>query len=466
MNSSFPVRMWRTALKARPRRASQRCASTQVVQPAAQISSQDEISRARSYCLDLLRRYDTPSSLLLPYIPRHARDAYIALRAFNIDIARTADTTSTPTIGAMRLQFQRDAVSKSLAGSPPKQPIAILLALAAEQLHHASEGRVTWSRSWFMRLIDTREKYLSNPPYPSLSALETYAENTYSTLLYLTLQTLPMASLTADHLASHIGKAAGISAVLRGLPLLAFPGPPNKHSNQNSQHLAGDVGATRRGAVTLPLDVMADAGVREEDVLRNGSAAPGLRDAVFTVATRANDHLITARQMLANIAAGQDAGHAFEHADEVEHVSRPTPSPSRPRDNRETPAQEVQRAFGVFLPAVATQLWLDRLQAQDFDVFNAKTARHGLATAVEGFLGVQSSETLNRMGDCCWAAEMGGFSLGLDCEGDTYRWATGVCVIINCMTACFCCYLTQDLPAGAVASRPFWLPLCSYIVPN
>lgn len=305
-----------------------------------------------------------PSSLLLPYIPSHARDAYIALRAFNIDVARTADTTSTPMIGSMRLQFQRDAVTKSLAGSPPKQPIALLLALAAEDIQARSEGKQKFSKSWFLRIIDTREKYLSNPPYQTLEDLERYAENTYSTLLYLTLQALPMASLTADHIASHIGKAAGIAAVLRGLPLIAFPGPQNHHSNQGQ--FPGDVGASKHGAVMLPVDVMVDAGVREEDVLRSGADAPGLRDAVFAVATRANDHLITARQMITNIKAGQEAGHEFEHQDEEEHAYLPSTG------KQETQAQEVERAFGVYMPAVATQMWLDKLQKHDFDVFQPK----------------------------------------------------------------------------------------------
>ena len=351
------------------RQCARRYASSQVEQPASSYLTAEEIARSRRYCMDMLRKSDTPSSLLLPYIPAHARDAYIALRAFNIEIARTADTTSTPTIGAMRLQFHRDAVSKALSGQPPKQPIAILLAKAAEDIAHKSEGRGKWSKSWFMRIIDTREKYLSNPPYPSMSALESYAENTYSTLMYLTLQSLPMASLTADHVASHIGKATGIAAVLRGFPLLAFPGPPNKHSNQGQ--MAGDVGAKRQGAVMLPLDVMAEAGLREEDVLRNGSNAHGLRDAVFTVATRANDHLITARQMLANVRAGQEADHEFEHQNEAEHVYLPAKGAKS-----ETQAQEVERAFGVFMPAIATQLWLDRLEKADFDIFSPVSYTH------------------------------------------------------------------------------------------
>jgi len=125
------------------------------------------------------------------------------------------------------------------------------------------------------------------------------------------------------------------------------------------------MGSTRQGAVLLPLDVMAEAGVREEEVLRKGADAPGLRDAVFTVATRANDHLITAREMLKNLSAGKDAGHDFEHADDAEHQDK-----SVPGHDKQSPSADTERAFGVFMPAIPTQLWLDQLQKCDFDVFN------------------------------------------------------------------------------------------------
>ncbi|KAL1302408.1 hypothetical protein AAFC00_002805 [Neodothiora populina] len=327
--------------------------------------SQSEIASARQHCLNLVRKYDTPSFLLQSYIPQQSRDAYLAIRAFNLEVARTADTTSTPTIGAMRLQFQRDAVTKALAGTPPKQPIAILLAHALEHLDRRTDGRSKFSKSWFMRIINTREQHLSNPPYPDLAALESYAENTYSTLLYLTLQSLPMASLTADHIASHIGKATGIATILRGLPLLAFPPPPNSHSNQEA--FSGAVGSTRQGAVVLPLDIMAQHGVREEEVLRTGAEAQGLKDAVFTVATRANDHLITAREMLKNLRAGQEAGHDFEHAHEEEHIYDVLNM-----DKPLTRAQEIEKSFGIFMPAVSTTLWLNQLEKHDFDVFAPK----------------------------------------------------------------------------------------------
>lgn len=214
---------------------------------------------------------------------------------------------------------------------------------------------------------------MNNNPYATMESLEKYAESTYSTLLYLSLQALPMVSITADHVASHIGKASGIIAVLRGLPLLAFPPSPNHHTNNAGldDMMTMQRNRSQQGSVTLPLDIMAEVGLREEDVLRKGSEATGLKDAVFKVATRASDHLITARSMVANLRKGQDIGHDFEHAAEEEHAA------ARQLEPRTVNVQltEVEQAFGVFMPAVSTSLWLERLQKVDFDIFQDQLRR-------------------------------------------------------------------------------------------
>lgn len=211
-----------------------------------------------------------------------------------------------------------------------------------------------------MKVINAREQYMDNKPYTSMAEMETYAENTYSTLMYLTLAALPLHSMAADHVASHIGKATGIAAILRGLPLLAFPPPPNHHSNNG---LAGSSGGTRQGAIVLPLDVMAETCVKEEDVFRQGAEAPGLRDAIFTVATRANDHLITAAEMLKNLQQGKEAGHDFEHEGEEGHTYTKELAKGRPQ------AEEVEKGHGVFMQAIATSLWLEKLEKAEFDIF-------------------------------------------------------------------------------------------------
>ncbi|KAH7083773.1 Squalene/phytoene synthase-domain-containing protein [Paraphoma chrysanthemicola] len=356
-STTTPIRRLRASAKLQPRQFH----TTPCLRDAAR-PSEAEVGRARAYCANLVKTYDAPSHILQTFIPQSSRDAYIAIRAFNVDVARVADTTSTPTIGMMRMQFWRDTVTKALAGSPPKEPVAILLAKAAEDLHERSDGKARLSKNWFHRIINTREQHLSNPPYPTLSALESYAENTYSTMLYLTLSALPQASLTTDHIASHIGKAMGIAAVLRGIPLIAFP-PQQPLGTSNA--MTGQSGPTQ-GAVLLPLDVMADSNLREEDVFRQGAAAPGLRDAVFTVATRANDHLITAREMLSKLRSDGTLGHDFEHQNDEGREY----TPQQLGAGQQQKLDEVERAFGVFMPSVATQSWLDRLQKADFDVFD------------------------------------------------------------------------------------------------
>lgn len=315
--------------------------------------------------LTIARKFDSPSFTLQTFISPSTRDAYLSIRALNIELARIPDLVSNPTVGAFRMQFWRDNINRTFANTPPREPVAILLHNALKSLQERHPGMSTSvMKGWFMKVINAREQYMDNRPYTSLDALETYAENTYSTLMYLTLAAVPLHSMAADHVASHIGKAAGIAAVLRGLPMIAFPPPPNHHSNNAAFRGAmGGSSGGRHGAVVLPLDVMAEAGVKEEDVLRLGAAAPGLKDAIFTVATRANDHLITAREMLRNLQQGNEAGHDFEHEGEEGHqYSELDPKSSAQKD-------DVERGFGVLMQALSTRLWLERLEKMDFDVF-------------------------------------------------------------------------------------------------
>ena len=59
------------------------------------------------------------------------------------------------------------------------------------------------------------------------------------------------------------------------------------------------------GELPLPLDICAKHSLVQEQVFRQGPAAPGLKDVVYEVATRANDHLKAARQYIDD-ARGKD----------------------------------------------------------------------------------------------------------------------------------------------------------------
>ncbi|CAK7242624.1 MAG: hypothetical protein STHCBS139747_004120 [Sporothrix thermara] len=341
--------------------------------------SDADVEKARAYCVNQLRTGDYDAHLVRHFLPRGVRDAYLALRTLNLELVRLPETVSNPTIGAMRMQFWKDAVNSTFDGNPPREPVSLLLyaalaGLAARTETHPGQGNWSSIKFWLQRFITTRQQRMDNRPFASLAALEEYAESTYATLMYVTLAMLPLRSIHVDHLASHIGKACGIAAILRGIPVLAAPSPPSSSSSSSSLSAS----APRRNPVLLlPLDIMADVGLREEDVYRQGPGAPGLQEAVFRVATRANDHLITAREMLKNIRAGQDPGHDYEHEGEAGHTygeDEGGQSPwSAPSNEAPDEMRALQRGFNVLLEAVPAQDFLTRLETADFDAFRVKS---------------------------------------------------------------------------------------------
>lgn len=361
----FPVRHASATTSAQARtfflRSRRGFASTPSVLVPAPSPTSPEVKAALAYCSNLCRKFDSPSYTLQYFIPAHILPAYTAIRAFNIEVARIPDLVSNPAVGAIRMQFWRDTINATFDQQPPAEPVAILLSSVL------SRGQKL-NKSWFLKIINMRDQKLSHPGFTSISELESYAEATYATLLYLTLSALPLHSLAMDHLASHIGKASGIVAVLRGFPLLAFP-PPAQQSYTSPGAVGLPTGRDAQGVITLPLDAMSSSGAREEDIFRRGPLATGLKDAAFTVATRASDHLITAREMLKNIKKLEDPGHEYEHVNDEGHDYSRYDSGVRLGTDRRI--EEFEKGFSTIMgPAVSTQLWLDRLQKCDFDLFH------------------------------------------------------------------------------------------------
>nr|XP_048276095.1 NADH dehydrogenase (ubiquinone) complex I, assembly factor 6 isoform X1 [Myodes glareolus] len=251
------------------------------------------------YCLELLRKRDYESYLCSLLFPAGCRSSVSALRAFNVELAQVKDSVSEKTIGRMRMQFWRKAVEDIYCDNPPHQPVAAELWKAVK--------RHNLTKRWLMRIIDEREKNLDDKAYRSIQELENYAENTQSSLLYLTLEVLGVKDLHADHAASHIGKAQGIVTCLRATPY---------HGS--------------RRKVFLPMDVCVQHGVSQEDFLRRNHDK-NVRDVIYDIASQAHLHLKHARSF-----------------------------------HRSVPAE----AFPAFLQTVTLEDYLKKIQRVDFDIFH------------------------------------------------------------------------------------------------
>ncbi|KAJ3414788.1 hypothetical protein HDV05_006035 [Chytridiales sp. JEL 0842] len=231
--------------------------------------------KALEYCQNLVRTSDWEGYVSSLFLPASARHTAWAIRAFNVETASIRDNVRDVMIGRMRVQFWRDLIAKVYEGRPPEHPVALALAQSLEE--------TSLSQSWFRKILAAREEDLLETQYPTLTNLENYAESTQSSLLYLQLESLGIKDLHVDHIASHLGKAKGIVTLLRGTP----------------SHLQ-----YRR--LCIPSDIMAKHKLSAETVFRHGPSQ-SLNDAIFDVATHANDHMITARYHLRELAPGMES---------------------------------------------------------------------------------------------------------------------------------------------------------------
>ncbi|BEI80938.1 hypothetical protein CcaverHIS002_0200980 [Cutaneotrichosporon cavernicola] len=263
------------------------------------------------------RTHRTPGAPLNSPVAAGGPGENAAYCASLLELHLVTTTVSQPAIAAMRFQFWRDALAAIFSGKPaPQHPVALALA----EMHAARPVQ----RYYLGQLIDVRAKNLAAP---SASATLEQHLATYSPLAGALLQgPLPILLSPTDpetghiaHTLSHIAHLLAVSSLLRALPSLV---------------------AKRQ--LNIPADVSARHGLVDEEVFRRGTEAPGLKDALFEIATRGMDELITAR-----------------------------------RDLNKTDGKVVPKeCMPLFLAAVPAERYLHRLEKADFDVFAPELAKH------------------------------------------------------------------------------------------
>ncbi|KAK7792591.1 hypothetical protein R5R35_005311 [Gryllus longicercus] len=261
-------------------------------------------SSPAEYCIDLVRKYDYENFLSTLLLPKQIRTCAFAVRAFNIEVARVQDSVSETRIGQMRIKFWEETIEKLYRDEVPKHPVAV-------QLHRAVKNHKL-SKRYLKRLITIRENYLVSRTFLNFAAMEHYAEHSVSSIFYLLLESAGIENLHADHVASHLGKAQGITNLIRG-------------TVHNAQHKI----------LTLPQDILLQNDVSHEQIFR-GQSSDGLNETVFYVAKAAIQHLRKAKSM-----------------------------------NKQIP----KNAAVVFLPAVTVESYLSRLQSSCFNVFDGPPQR-------------------------------------------------------------------------------------------
>ena len=213
----------------------------------------------------LARAADYDRYLSALFAPAASREALFALIAFNHEIARIPEAVSEPMLGRIRLQWWREVVDAAYAGEPARRhEVAVPLtdAIRAWNLERAP----------FDALLDAREEDLEAEGPPDLAALERYAAATGGALAALMLQASGANSGAALETGRQVGTAWALIGTIRAAP-----------------HAAA------QGRVTLPTDLLADAGIAADE-WRTGRAFDRLAGVAEPVGRRAADLLRAARE--------------------------------------------------------------------------------------------------------------------------------------------------------------------------
>jgi NADH dehydrogenase [ubiquinone] 1 alpha subcomplex assembly factor 6 len=159
-------------------------------------------------------------------MPANSQKTYFALRALNVEIASIKEKThGEPGSLALQLRMQwwRDAVAE-IYGDVPSSSGRDRLSVSCwhspivRGLYRALQQSQPLTRRFLERLIDARQADLDILERATLQETVDYAEESVSSLLYLSLELLGVQDDVADEVASHAGVGIGVTTALRAVP--------------------------------------------------------------------------------------------------------------------------------------------------------------------------------------------------------------------------------------------------------
>lgn len=221
---------------------------------------------APDYCARLVKDQDYDRWLTTQFLKPNDRRRVLALYAFNHEIAKTRETVSEPTLGEIRLQWWRDALTEIAAGNQRSHPVVAELAGLGE--------RFSAVKPLLDSLVDARRQDLAEQPPATRQALIGYADATGGALC-------EAAMILCDARATEPARCVGTAWALMGLiRALAFQAAMQRTS--------------------LPQEELDRAGIRAETLFR-GEFAPELLPFVETLVGDIKHRLAKAREDRAQI---------------------------------------------------------------------------------------------------------------------------------------------------------------------
>ncbi len=211
---------------------------------------------------------DPDRSLAALFAPSEVRGDLLALYAFNVETARIAEQVSEPDLGAIPLQWWREALQSEPTGHPVADAFSGTLRRRA-----LSPARIE-------ALLEARAFEIANKIMPDEAALEACLRDTAGNLFALSAEIAgALSSEQIDMLCGVAGQAYGLTGLMRALPVHASA-----------------------GRVSLPADLLHRHGTSPERLLA-GKADEGLQTLLGALRLKAKGALDKSMQYLAPLDA-------------------------------------------------------------------------------------------------------------------------------------------------------------------
>lgn len=193
----------------------------------------------------MARKADPDRAIATLFAPSEARDDLFALFALNGELARIADQVTEPGLGAIRLQWWREALERAEGGDATGHPVADAFGSVL--------ARRGLSRERIAGLIDARSFDVGETVMPDDRTLKAYLFDTTGGLFALAAEIVGAEGENQGVIAQAAGQAYGLVRVMRSLPVLAA-----------------------KGRTYLAADALERAGTAPHDLFA-GRSTPGLR---------------------------------------------------------------------------------------------------------------------------------------------------------------------------------------------
>ncbi len=192
----------------------------------------------------MARKADPDRAIAALFAPSPVREDLFALFALNGELARIAEQVSEPSLGAIRLQWWRDALERAEAGEATGHPVADAFGDVL--------SRRSLSRERIAGLIDARSFDIGETVMPDTRTLDAYLFDTTGGLFALAAEIAGAEGENQGLIAQAAGQAYGRVRVMRSLPVLAA-----------------------KGRTYLAADALERAGTTPQDIFA-GNTTPGL----------------------------------------------------------------------------------------------------------------------------------------------------------------------------------------------